>query len=226
MRARWLALCREFGGWPTALLYCLHRGLQALSGGRVRIVPYVFFAQPVDNPLLASIKPDPATVVRVVVGPDATVPPGPRPLAALRQRLQAGNECHVCEVKGEFAGTIWLGLGPHDEDEVRCRYLLPPRSVWDYDVYVAPRYRLGRTLARLWAAVDDNLAARDIAWTFSRISRFNPGSVGVHERLGARRVGTAWFLCFGAWELSSVPGRWGPRLSRQARPVITLRAPN
>jgi hypothetical protein len=225
LRTRWHALCREMGDAPTAALYVLHRLLGRLSGGRARIVPYALYAQPIGHPALRAVKPDPATVVRIVSGADAPLPPGPRPEAVVRQRLRDGNECHVCEVSGQFAGTIWLAHGQHDEDEVRCHYRLPPHSVWDHDVYVVPKYRLGRTVARLWSAVDQDLAHRGVAWTFSRISRFNRGSIGTHERLGARRVGTALFVCWGAWELSWVPGRRGPRLSRQARPLIQLQAP-
>jgi hypothetical protein len=142
----------------------------------------------------------------------------------LRQRLRDGHECHVCEVKGQFAGCIWLGLGAHDEDEVRCTYLLPAHSVWDYDVFVEPRFRLGRTVGRLWAAVDRDLAQRGFLQTCSRISRFNRGSIGMHERLGARPVGEALFVTCGRWQLSWVPGQNGPSLSRHARPVVDLRS--
>ena len=226
MRARWQALCQEMGGAPIAALYVAHRLLGRLTGGRARIVPYVLYAQAVGPPALQAVKADPNTAVRVESGPAARIPPGPRTDDVIQRRLQSGHECHVCEVAGQFAGTIWLSRGVHDEDEVRCRYRLPPHSVWDHDVYVVPRYRLGRTVARLWAAVDQDLARRGVAWTFSRISRFNRASIGTHERLGARRVGTALFLCWGRWELSWIPGRRGPRLSARARPEIQLHAPD
>jgi hypothetical protein len=225
MNTRWKALVQEMGDWRTALLYVAHRLLMRASAGRARIVPYALYAQPIGHPSLSEVKPDPATVVRRECGPHAQVPLGPRTESVVAQRLQAGSECHVCEVKGEFAGCIWLSSQSHDEDEVRCRYLLPPSTVWDFDVYVAPRYRLGRTVARLWAAVDQDLQRRGVAWTFSRISRFNRSSIGTHERLGARRVGTALFVCLGAWEMSWVPERRLPRFSRSARPSIALRAP-
>ena len=107
-------------------------------------------------------------------------------------------------MKGSFGGYIWISRGQHAEDEVRCRYILasPERSAWDFDVYVEPRLRLGRTLARLWWHVDQALAGEGVRWCFSRISLFNSGSLAAHQRLGAVRLGTAVFLVLGPAQLA------------------------
>lgn len=189
--AKWQALAAEFGGRDTATLYVVHRLLDKLSGGRIGIVPYRLVAQPVSNLALAGVRVDPGTVVRRVGPGDSVVAELPRPRAVIEQRFASGSQCYVAWVKGRFAGCIWIARGRYVEDEVRCVYRIadPDRGVWDYDVYVEPSLRLGRTMSRLWKAVDDALAAEGVAWSFSRINRFNTASIRSHERLGAVTVG-------------------------------------
>jgi len=192
------SLRREFG-FGLGALYIAHRLLQAFSRGHARIVPYALFAQPMGSPLLAAVRDDVANPVRALRPGDPLVAELPRPPAIIAARFARGSICHVAAVKGCFAGSLWLARGAYDEDEVRCRFVLgdAARSVWDFDVYVEPRFRFGRTLARLWKAVDQSLAAEGVEWSFSRISLFNPASATAHARLGALRVGTALFFVIG-----------------------------
>jgi len=99
--------------------------------------------------------------------------------------------------------------------------------VWDFDVFVVPRYRLGRTMARLWKAVDADLSAQGVQWSFSRISLFNAESMNSHARLGAVAVGHAIFLVAGKLQLSFSGQAPFFRLgwSQKHRPVFTLRPP-
>ena len=217
---RWQALVAEHGSRQVAALYVLHRVIQRLSGGRASIVPYVLVAQPVGNPALADVKPDASTVVRRITPDDPVVASFPRPAEVNAQRFADGSECYVAWVKGQFAGHIWIARGRYVEDEVRCVYEIadPASGVWDYDVYVEPRLRLGRTMARMWRAVDDDLAARGVRWSFSRINRFNAGSIRAHQRLGATQIGGLTALPVGALQLTFCTGKsagwrhpWRPR---------------
>jgi hypothetical protein len=206
LRKRWQALVAEHGGRSVAALYVLHRVLQRVSGGRAAIVPYVLVAQPVGNPALADVKPDASTVVRRITPDDPVVASFPRPAEVNAQRFADGSECYVAWVKGQFAGHIWIARGRYVEDEVRCVYEIadPVTCVWDYDVYVEPRLRLGRAMARLWRAVDDDLAARGVRWSFSRINRFNAASMRAHQRLGAVEIGRVMFSVVGSLQLRRV----------------------
>ena len=69
-------------------------------------------------------------------------------------------------------GYLWLKLQGYEEDEVRCRYVPVPErgTAWDFDIYVAPPYRMGRTFTRMWIAANDFLRSNGIEWTLSRIS--------------------------------------------------------
>jgi GNAT superfamily N-acetyltransferase len=216
-------------GAVIGALYLLHRLATAVSGGRAAVVPYALMAQPVGGLSLEPMSPSPSVVFVRPQATDSRLADMPRPLSVLRRRLGSGDECHAAYSKGEFAGMIWIARGRYEEDEVRCTYVLDDRdaAVWDYDVYVAPRYRLGRTMSRLWHHVDGYLAAQGVRWTLSRISLFNPASLSSHSRLGARRVGTAVFFVAGTAQLMLSSSRPFLHLSRSraTRPSLTVRAP-
>jgi hypothetical protein len=216
-------------GWGLTALYALHRALQAASAGRARLVPYALVAQPIGCGVYAALRNDPATVVRVASPGDALSAAFPRPAAVNQQRWARGATCHVVTVKDSFAGTLWTVRGRYDEDEVRCEFVLADaqRCVWDFDVYVEPRFRLGRTLGRLWKAVDAQLAAEGVQWSFSRISLFNPASLSSHARLGARTTGHAVFLVLGPVQLawSSLAPHWHLSTAAASRPQLRLAAP-
>ncbi len=234
-RGAWTTL-REMaadGGRGTAALYILHRFLQGLHIGRV--VPYMLVAQPIGagNGAYAALRPDPGTAVAPLQPGDALAGELPRPGPVNQARWRAGAVCHACTVKGRLAGTIWIQRNHYDEDEVRCRYRLasPADSVWDFDVYLAPPFRLGRTMARMWQAVDAELAGQGVRWSFSRISRFNGASLRSHARLGAVGVGNVLFIVLGPLQLAWLPGRLWPRLDRAdahpgaGAPVLDLHRP-
>ncbi|WP_326540128.1 hypothetical protein [Pseudorhodoferax sp.] len=224
-----MTAARGPGETGVQALHLLHRALGRLTRRRWRIVPYRFFAQPLGAPGGAVLRDDPRTVIRQVGAGDPLVAAFPRPGAVNARRFAAGHRCHAAVVNGEFAGHIWTAASGYEEDEVRCRYEFarPARGCWDFDVYVAPKWRLGRTMARLWQAVDRNRAGEGVAWSFSRISMFNAESLGAHARLGARPVGWAIFLVAGSWQWAVTSG--SPRLhfcaSHERRPVLTLPEP-
>ena len=226
MIGAWKGLRAQFDR-ATTLLYIAHRLLEKCSGGRAGLVPYLLYAQPLGNPALASVKDDPQTQIARWQAGDARVSAFPRPPEVLAERWASGSRCYGAMVKGEVAGCIWIALNEHLEDEVRCRYQLPKDGVWDYDVLVLPRWRLGRTLARLWKAVDTDLASEQRRWSFSRISRFNRASIGAHERLGAQVVGRVTFLKLGPWQMSWQGAALLPHWDgRSGCPTLTLHAPS
>lgn len=188
-------------------MYLAGQVLRRASGDRVRIVKYWLTAQPIGQAGAAPLRPDPSTQLLRVHEGEALAASFPRPPEILARRWAAGAECTTALVKQQFAGFIWIQRGRYDEDEVRCTYVLadPARSVWDYDVYVEPKYRIGRTMARLWGHVDAALAAEGVRWSFSRISAFNAASLASHARLGIVKCGSVAFLCIGRWQLAWLP---------------------
>jgi len=216
-------------GWTVALLFATHRLLNALTGGRAALVPYLLMAQPIGAGTFSSVRDDPATVVRRAVATDPIAARLPRETSVNESRWNSGADCHVATVKDRFAGTIWTQRERYLEDEVRCEFVIadPESGVWDFDVYIDPSFRLGRTLARLWKCVDNELAAQGVRWSFSRVSLFNVESISAHGRLGAVRVGWACFLVVGPLQLTIHDQRGHLHLSlrEQQRPSLQLRAP-
>ncbi len=204
LRERWRTLVQRHGSARVAALLVGHRLLQRASGGRAGIVPYLLVAQPIGAASRVAMRGDPNTVVKRIMATDPVIAAFPRPAAVVAERFAAGHECHVAIVKGAFAGHIWIARGGHAEDEVRCRYEIadPAAAVWDHDVYVVPKLRLGRTLARLWHSVDGALAAEGVRWTFSRINRFSAASLKSHRRLGAVVVDRVVFVVVGRLQLA------------------------
>ncbi|MFC7335324.1 GNAT family N-acetyltransferase [Rhodocista pekingensis] len=215
----------EFGV-RDAVSYAVYR-LLGRSGGWLGFYRYVFHAQPV------------AAVPRVPPRRAAGLPvrrlsPGDPALAALgldaaaqAHRFGQGAVCLAAFRGEEPLGCIWLCLGPFREDEVRCRFEPLPAGTacWDLGVFVRPEHRAGFAFARLWDAADAFLRERGVRWSVSRISAFNPASRRAHERLGARPVGTASFLCLGPVQLTVSSLRPFPHLSLRRDRLPVLRPP-
>jgi hypothetical protein len=212
-------------GGCNGSLYVLGRLLSRVSGGRWRLVKYEVVAQPIGGQ--PPMRPDAGTTLTWVDAADPLCAAFPRRPAVIARRFAAGGRCLVAQVKGQFAGFLWIQNDQYEEDEVRCTYRLgdPARAVWDFDVYVAPRYRLGRTLARLWNAADQTLAAEGVGWSLSRISSFNPESLSAHARLGTVTVARLFFLCAGRrqWAWQWRPGERWRRLG--VPPAVELHVP-
>jgi hypothetical protein len=186
-------------------------------------------AQPVGAGAVGTLRPDHSTEIVEALPGSELDRHFPRPEPVIRQRFKSGSVCHCALVNGEFAGFIWIKTDEYEEDEVRCTYVLqaPRESVWDFDVYIEPRFRLSRTLARLWQAVDADLQDRGIRWTFSRISAFNAESLAAHANLGIVECHSATFLVVGKFQLSFLSQRPYVHASFSAgrRPALRLELP-
>ena len=212
-----------------ALVHCGDQMLAWLSRGACRLRGYALIAQPLGQGALVPSQARGDAVVHEVAPGDALISNFPRSAAVNQQRWDAGAGCLAATVKGDFVGTVWIARRQYAEDEVRCLYELadPDHTVWDFDLYLAPRYRGGRLFARLWQAVDARLSAQGIQWTFSRISLLNPASLAAHRRMHAQRVGTAVFLTLGQLQLSLFSRapfvHFGSHST--SRPAVLMRAP-
>jgi hypothetical protein len=192
---------RRFGP-VNAFLWFASRILSVTTRGSCRLQRYYFVAQPVHFPVDSH---DSKTIaIRWVAQNDEIVARFPRPPEVIARRFAMGARCLVAERHGEFVGFLWLKEHRYDEDEVRCHYRLEPRgaAVFDFDVYVEPAYRIGRTFLRLWNEANRWLGQHGYEWSISRISAFKPESLAAHRRLGTRRIGNAIFLCLGSVQVS------------------------
>lgn len=150
------------------------------------------------------------------------------PPEAVAYRL--GQGCSVLAAfnrKQQLAGAFWLTDRPFREDEIDLWYDPQGAGAWDLGLYVPPEHRATRAFAALWAGAGDWLDARGLGWSFSRITDYNAASLSAHARLQGWRLGTAWGLRMGKWQLtgSSFLGRPSLHKIGANAPVIRLAPP-
>jgi len=191
-------------GFGNGLLYAAGRLLEKSTRGRCRLRKYYFVAQPIPA------KPTPAygraskTRIYLASPGDGIIVQFPRPPEVIAKRIADGALCFVAAQEGRFVGYLWIKQESYCEDEVRCDYLLHPpgQLVWDFDTYVTPEFRMGRTFAQLWEAANAFLRERGYHWSISRISAFNAASLASHRRLGIVHLQSGIFLIFGPMQVA------------------------
>jgi hypothetical protein len=215
-------------GLVNTILHGLDRAFVRLGGG-IRIFRYELVAQPVPAAARVAAPSGRSFSVREIDRSDPALRAMPLTPPILAHRFGQPVICLGAFKGAELVAYLWLCLGPYQEDEIRCRFVPAPEgeAAWDFDVYVLPEHRLGRGFARLWDAANATLRARGVAWSMSRISAFNPGSIAAHRRLGARRLGSATFVKGRHAQLvvASLPPYVHFAFSDKRRPVIRLEAP-
>jgi hypothetical protein len=111
----------------------------------------------------------------------------------IEARFKQGAICLGTFKRGTFVGYIWFAFSSYEEDEVRCTYSLVPagESVFDFDLYIFPKFRLGIAFVAIWQGAIAFLKNRGVRQTFSRLTRFNVASRRAHEHLGWKLVARA-----------------------------------
>jgi hypothetical protein len=190
-------------GFTNGLLYLLGRAMQALSGGRWRLIRYYLVAQPVPSPFIPVCRSSESERVLEITLPNPIIEKFPRPYSVIQGRFKKKYVCLAACSKQRFSGFLWFARGSYDEDEVHCRFVLaaPISTVWDFDVHVEPDFRLGRTFARLWDAANERFSSDGIEWSISRISAFNKQSIQSHGRMGILRLHVLTFVCLGKLQI-------------------------
>ena len=211
-------------GWRDSLLFTIDFVLRRVSLGSAKLIKYYFVAQPVAAHPTSTPRLSGSTRMYLTMTRDAIICQAPRPPQTLQSRFEQRARCVVAERAGELAGFIWLCPDCFHEDEVRCVYSWAPgpAAVWDFDVFIAPPFRMSRVFARLWNHAHDLLAKEHVRWTLSRIDAFNAGSLAAHRRLGARVVARGWFLVVGNMQItfSSVSPHWHVSMSDADAPSL------
>ncbi|TVT56267.1 MAG: GNAT family N-acetyltransferase [Azoarcus sp. PHD] len=213
-------------GVTNGVLYLTHRALLAASGGKAKFVRYFLVAQPVPGRAADRVRASASSTTGLIAPDDPITAVFPRPQEVIAKRFADGDQCIVANSGKRFAGFIWIARNHYSEDEVRCLYHLenPRTTAWDYDVYVEPDFRIGRTFARLWDTANKHLSSDGVEWSISRISAFNPASLQAHRRLGIQTLCTANFLCLGSFQLMIASTRpyLHVSLTPNSRPTLSL----
>ena len=216
-------------GFGNAGLYLCDRVLRRLSGARAFIQRYYLVAQPVGIPMRLPQRLGAGFRVRPIASRDPEAQSFPRPPAVIAARYAQGSTCLALFHDETLAGFIWLCPGSYLEDEVRCAFTPAPAGqvVWDYDFYILPEHRNSVAFMKLWSAAMAHLRGQGVTWSASRISAFAPASIAAHNRLGAVRVGQAFFFVFFSLQLmvATLPPFLHLSASRGSRPALKVQAP-
>jgi hypothetical protein len=155
-----------------------------------------------------------------LLGQNIDVPP-----EVQRLRFAQGMICLAAyNRKDELVGITWVGKGPFQEDAMPIRFHVPDDAGWDAGLWIAPRHRLGRGFAALWAGTASWLRANGKQWSMSWIADYNLPSLLSHKRMGAITVGQVLTFRFFRWQYMA-EGR--PRLVRlNGGPPADIRLPN
>lgn len=222
-----LAPTREFGV-VAGCCYVINRALTRLSN-QCGLYWYDLMAQPIaTRPLLPEARLN-GISYRLIRPQDPEVELMPARAEVKERRFRDGALCLGAFRGDRMLAFIWLAFGSYEEDEVRCTFALPDpdSSVFDFDLYVMPEFRLGVAFAALWHGVNRMLRERGVSFTYSRVSRFNVASRRSHERLGARRIAGVLFLKLWRTQLMMATKRpfVAISLSAKRRPIFQLRSP-
>ncbi len=219
--SKWTALRRELGT-GSALLYLLSRFWQRLGG---RLTAYRFAFQPI--PDKRSVAPAVGFEFRWLTAFEPALLVEDRREAIVRARFERNDRCLAAYKTDELVAFIWIATAHYPEDEARCDYRLDsPQLVWDYDVWLAPKYRLTRLFAQLWDEANAVLYRDGVRWSVSRISAFNAASLRSHQKRGARLTGSAFFIMLGRLQLVLASQRPMLHLSWSGRPVFRFAPPH
>lgn len=217
-------------GLAGQVLYLIDQALRRVTGSRCRLYRYFFVVQPLDVELRLPKRLG-STMDTRLIGPEdqGNTPIFPRPPASIRERFRQDSVCLALFRQSHLAGFIWFCRDEYQEDEVRCRFRPQPADqvIWDYDLYIAPKYRNGVAFLKLWHVAVDYLRARGFRWSASRISAFSPRSLASHRRLGAITVGQAVFLKILGWQFTIATISPYVHLSTRPsqQPTFTIRPP-
>lgn len=216
-------------GWRDGCLYLLARALERTTRGRCRLIKYYFAVQPVPEGGPRTAERPAKTRIYEARPDDPIVAQFPRPPEVIAWRFRDGARCFVAELSGTLVGFIWFKHASYEEDEVRCQYVLAPARdiVWEFDVYLDPRFRMSRAFQQLWGAAHEFLRSAGYRWSAGRTSAFNAISLAAHRRLGPQTIAKAVFLLLGPLQVAffSTSPRFHCGLRATDRPTLIIRAP-
>lgn len=207
-------------GWRVGFALAAHRALGHL-GAHYGLYWYRFYRQPLQG--APSLRANTSIEFSWLPGYEERLASLPRPVAKLQARFEQDVQCLIATKEGELRACAWFGFNRFEEDEVRCTFILPRHAVWDFDIYVFPKYRIGRLFVRIWQEANRKLAAEGYTESFSRISVYNSNSIRSHEKMGAQKAGGALFLKLGRVQMMLASPSPRISFSVQRRPDIDFR---
>jgi len=185
---------REFG-FISGLIYLIDSALTRISTD-LRLIYYEIYVQPIpDKPIIPERMAQQFEIREIKPG-DTDLDLMPAFSHIKKYRFEQNSICLGAYVHNKLIGYIWFCFHAYKEDEVRCTFLLAPEeeSVFDFDLYIFPEYRMGLGFMGIWNGANEYLRDKGIKYSFSRVTKFNLGSRRAHEQLGSKHIASAVIL--------------------------------
>lgn len=212
---------KEFG-LLAGTLYVIDRLLQRLSP-KLGLYVYELMVQPISSKTLLPPNLTKNLSFAEIDRSHADISLMPAREDIKAQRFEQGARCLGVYRRDQLIGYVWLAFGRYEEDEVRCTYELvdAAHSVFDFDLYVLPKHRMGIAFVAIWHGANEYLRERGVRYTFSRLTRFNLASRRAHARLGGHCAGRVFFLK--AWKLEAMLATVAPYVALTWSARVRLR---
>lgn len=205
-------------GLGDGILYLFHQVLRRASSG-CGLHVYELMAQPITSaPLLPDNLAKQLTFTEIPAG-HSDIANMPAREEIKTRRFEQGARCLGVYLKGQLTGYIWYCFGSYEEDEVRYTYQMaePEHTVFDFDLHVLPKYRMGIGFLAVMHAFNQHLASKGVDYSFSRLTRFNLASRKSHSHLGLVPIARTYCLQIGKLEIMFagispfIAVTWSPR---------------
>ena len=214
-------------GAANGMLFILARIANRLCPA-IAIARFYIVAQPVMQSRVLPKGRGASIQVLMLSGHDPLLDQVATPADEIERRFSGETKCFLA-LRGErVVGHLWVTHSGYRDPVFRCEYRIesPETVAWDFDLWIEPKERMGWAFCRLWDACNEYLAGRKIAWTLSRISAFNAGSLRAHQRIGIHRLRSLTYVCIGRLEWLLLFPSPSIRISRQAFPLLRVEAPD
>ena len=190
-------------GVLSGSIYVLSRALKKISP-ESGIFFYDWTVQPITENRILPEKRASRYTHRIIVGDDPLFKEMPVLPELIEHRIRQQVECLALFKDDALVGFIWFAFGSYVEDEVRINFLLEPQtqSVFDFNLYIFPKYRLGYAFAAIWDVANRYLYRHGVRYTYSRITHIKRNSLASHNRLGASIIGWSITIKITRFELT------------------------
>ncbi len=202
---------RRFGFFP-GLVLAIHRVLSRRSP-RLGLLYHDWMVQPIPEKPLLSARRSQAYETREIPKGDPLIDRMPIRPEIRVSRFAQDAICLGTFRNDELVGYIWLSFGTYEEDEARCTFILEPESesVFDFDLYIPEKHRMGMAFAAVWDGASRYLRERGVRYSYSRLDHFNRKSAAAHDHFGWKQVGRAIILRL--WSVELIVANVHPHVS-------------
>jgi hypothetical protein len=111
------------------------------------------------------------------------------------RRFEATDFCVVAEADEKIIGYAWFSIAPvYDDLYFGFRFQIPNDSVFGYDGFIVPEYRLTGAWPKFYSFLGSWMKQVGRTAVFTAVEHSNRVSLGTHLRFGFEPYATVWVV--------------------------------